>query len=286
MPKPTSTISTTTPQIPFATTPSTSAVARDILSSIPAEPNGKRTPEPPQGRATGAGGKPGRMTPDGQFVSTETIVENIRALLADSWTKGDIRRVLVRQFGGTAQSFNRHIALARKRNLAQLGRSPEQSKADSMQQWQRLLVEAQQEKKRCHANLTSTQTELMKARRALDKVDDEANPEMYLTMLGTINHKEDTLKAATKAFESARYHVDKYQNVIDRMLGHRAPEKTENTTNTTLNVKLAKPEPLTLKDADEQLKGMLKKLRSEYEVKEVKNLADRSGDNEAVMEGE
>lgn len=217
----------------------------------------------------GAGkGRKGRIGPDGRFISTDSIVEQCRALLADSWPDGDVRKALARQFGGSANGYRKHIAMARKKNLAQLNRTLEESKSDAMQQWQRLLAEAQAEKRRIYVNLMAAQKELAIIRQRYETTP-EALPE-FMALHGLIDSKERTLIAINKEYASARYHVDKYQNTIDRMLGHMAPNRTEavvnsNSTSTTMSLtaNLTPPEPLTLEDADRQLKEMLSKLRGE-----------------------
>ncbi len=211
-----------------------------------------------------SGRKPGRTTISGNFIPTNTIIENVRILLADSYTPGDIKRMLVSQFGGKGTSFNKHIALARRRNNSFLQRTPEESRSDAMMQWQRLLVEAKKEKTRADQNLKNAQKELDEIRKVLGKLDPGEDADAWLSAMSLVDSKERNLQACEKVFASARHHVDKYQNTIDRMLGNNAPNKTENVTTITgtLTHETAPKEPMTREDNDAQLRDILQQMRS------------------------
>jgi hypothetical protein len=211
-----------------------------------------------------SGGKPGRTTISGTFIPTNTIVENVRLLLMDSYTTGDIKRMLVSQFGGKGASFNKHIALARRRNNGFLQRTPEESRSDAMMQWQRLLVEAKKEKARAEQNLKNAQKDLDDIRKVSGKLDPDEDADAWLSAMSLIDSKERNLQACEKVFASARHHVDKYQNTIDRMLGNNAPNKTENVTTIsgTLTHETAPKEPMTREDNDAQLRDILQQMRT------------------------
>ena len=232
----------------------------EVTADLPPRAADRKPASGPPARASG--GKPGRTTMNGTFIPTNTIIENVRILLADSYTTGDIKRMLVSQFGGKGASFNKHISLARKRNNQFLQRSPEESRSDAMSQWQRLLVEAKTEKKRAEANLKTAQRELDELRRSSSSIDPTEDIESYLSAMSLIDSKERNLQACEKVFASARHHVDKYQGIIDRMLGNNAPNKTENVT--TINGTLTHEtiqEPLTIEDNETQLRNLLQQMK-------------------------
>ena len=210
---------------------------------------------------SGGKGNHGRWIGE-KFISADEIIESIRDLLANSWTSGDIKRVMAKRFGGSGRSFERHLRAARKRNLEHLCRTPYEAKADSMQQWQRLLVEAKQDKSRTHANLLAAQTELNALRMRL--ADGGLTDDQTVTIHARIDAKYGQVQTAEKSYSSARYWLDKFMNTIDVMLGTRAPVETTTRISAEVKQELAHPtEPLTAAESDKLLLDLLAQVRGE-----------------------
>ncbi len=205
----------------------------------------------------GGRGNHGRWIGD-RFVAADEIVESIRMLLADSWTVGDIKREMVRKFGGTGRSFERYLRVARARNIEQTGKTSSESKADAVYQWHRLLVEAKTEKRRTYANLLAVQNEVDQLRNRAAGAGGAA----FLDLMGQIDSKINLLVACEKSYASSRYWVGSYQHTLDRILGNRAPIHFQAQT-----VKVPQPvppnEPQTEEESVAALKDLINQLKNQ-----------------------
>lgn len=212
---------------------------------------------------SGAGkGKKGRIVvKSGEFVPTDHIVEHVRTLLADNWTVGDIKRQLALKFGGKGASFAKHVALARKRNLASLGRTPQEAKSDSTQQWTRMLAEERQNRTRAAAAVESAlaRLDLLKAEY------DAATNDKRAVALERIETQLAFVDRCERRLMSARQAIERHQHTIDRILGNHAPIEYKDMSEK--KAELANPtEPLTDKESDARLAELLGKLRGEVKT--------------------
>lgn len=167
--------------------PELAALRAEVTAGLP---TGNDRPPAAGAKAIGGGrGNNGRWVGD-RFFSNDEIIEQARALLADNWPKGDIKRALARRFGGKGKTFERHLSYARRRNLGALQRTKPEAKADSLQQWRVMQAEQRQKRARC-------EQEVERARQKLDvlqaKFDEAGDTELesfsaLFVGLGVVTH--------------------------------------------------------------------------------------------------
>lgn len=208
------------------------------------------------GRATAAGkGKKGRLTPDGQFVSTHDIVEQVRTLLIRGYTSGEIKRALARKFGGRGRSFEQHIAVARRRNLEVIDKAPCDAKAESMSLWYASLRSAIDFRDRVNAEALKCQQGLENVQKVIDTQPDSATLRRLVEEREEFNERyENTMKRLTYFAGQ----VSSIQDKIDRMLGTMSPVEIRT------EVKIEqddKPQPLTHEERDEELMSLIKSVQ-------------------------
>lgn len=239
--------------------PELAALRAAVTEGLP--PATERTEE--VGAQAVAGGKvnKGRWLGAGEarvFVPNGEIVEEIRALLADSWTPGDIQREMARKFGGNGASFAKHIAHARQRNLATLARKPEEAKSDSVQQWQQLLTEERQKRAQASADVEVAKVKLETAYAAYD----DATPADYKIARDRLDVAVSALERAEKLLAAAKHSMAQYQHTIDQILGNLSPIEYKDANEK--KSELANPtEPLTEKESNAKLQQLLGKIRGE-----------------------
>lgn len=236
---------------------SLAALRHEIQTDVAA--NGVNRVGAAQGTATGAGrGLKYRKLPDGTLVATEDIVEFVRTLLIDCWTDGDIKRALVKKFGGKGCTFKKHISLARKSNLQVLERTPEQAKSESIGQWVRLLAEAKSQKSVNMVDLRRGQRLIAAIQKKVD--DGEATAHDFKQF-------DEAQNLADLYLERVKYwssQVVLHQDRVDRLFGSHAPLAIKSDTGSvkaevSMNLD-AYPEPLTHQECDEQLMALFDKV--------------------------
>jgi len=236
--------------------PELAALRAAVTEGLP--PGNERTGEVGVSVRAGGRGNKGRWVGE-RFVSHDEIIENIRALLADNWTAGDIKRAMVRKFGGTSKSFLRHLSYARKRNLQNIERKPEEAKSDSVQQWSRLLAEERQKRAQYTAEVAAAKAKLTLLQAGYDAAEGGEDLEIARDRLDV---GLGMLDRAEKLLASAKYWIVNYQHTIDRILGNLAPMEFKDTSEK--KAELANPtEPLTAKESDAKLRELLGKIRGE-----------------------
>lgn len=211
-------------------------------------------PDVPQKVKGGGRGNYGRWLGD-TFISADTIVEQVRTLLADSWTIGDIKRSLVKKFGGKPRSFEKHVAVARKRNRETIGRTREESKADSCQQWIRLMADervrrgrAEKQIEKLEAKLETLTTAYDAAKTAPTRATAREKLDLYLALLDR----------AERRANSARHAIERHQHTLDRILGNLAPIEVDLHAKHELE---NPPEPLTEAEGKKALRELIQKVR-------------------------
>lgn len=216
-------------------------------------------------RPVGAKGEPARGGGNGnhgrwvgeKFIPAEEIINQTRALLSNSFPAGDIKRTLVRLYGGSGRSFERYLSVARKRNLQAIGRSPAEAKSDSVWQWSRLLSEQFPKRGRCEQELEAARKKLDQLQKAYDEAkgdDVEQAGERLDRQVGMVRLAEGRLAAVNSA-------IERHQHTLDNILGNRAPIQLEDVTDK--KAEIANPtEPLTEKESDAKIKEFVSKLRA------------------------
>lgn len=238
----------------------------DHSSKLPA--NSEVPPGPERTGAVGAPvkgagkGKHARIDiKTGKVISMESIIESARTMLTNNRNVGDIKRELVQAYGGKGTSFHKHIALARRRNRKNLGRTPEQAKSDSTEQWVRLMSDERVKRALAIQEVAEAKAKLKVAEAAYD----DATPAQYQMARDRLDVAIGNLERAEKSLASAKYWIAQHQHTIDRILGNLAPIEYKDTSEKKAEL-ASPPEPITDKESDSRLEELLLKARGEIKA--------------------
>lgn len=219
---------------------------------------GRERPQPAVGAPARGGGKGnhGRWVGD-KFFSADEIVEQCRTLLASNWPAGDIKRALVKRFGGKGLSFGRHLSIARKRNLESIGRTAPEAKSDSIQFWRVLEAEQQQKRPGIEKEIAAAREKLAVLQQAFDLTTGGEALEVATLRL---EQQTSVMVRAERRLAECLNAIERHQHTIDNLLGNKAPMQIEDVSEKRRE--LAHPtQPLTDRESQALLRAMLGKIR-------------------------
>lgn len=191
------------------------------------------------------------------------IVETIRSLLRLNQTKGDIARMIVsnKNFGlNSTKAVGKYIALARKRNREAIGRTADESLADSISYWSDKQREALQTIQRCNNDIEYHRERIKNCESIID--DPTALPERVDIALEQQKRSVQLMDDARRTKFTAERTSMECQDRIDRLLGNFAPVKVANTDSKGKDVPAQSTQPATVKAATERVAGLLEQLKA------------------------
>lgn len=191
------------------------------------------------------------------------IVETIRNLLRVNQTPGDISRMIKSNttFGITStRQVSRYMRLARARNREAIGRTADESLADSLGYWSGKQKEALQTIQRCKTDIEYHRTRIKSCEEIID--DPTALAERVDIAMEQQKRSVALMDDARRSIYTAERTSMECQDRIDRLLGNFAPVKVANTDSKGKDVPAHAAQPATVKEASERVAGLLEQLKA------------------------